>query len=73
MGAIDISECPTRRQVKTRYGTTAMLQCRCKPVCSVCGQHKHSAVHGPIYGQPPGSVPWGHEYHPGGGAADSER
>jgi hypothetical protein len=51
-GAVDLSECPTRH-------------CVCKPRCEVCGFGKHSAVHGPFYGQPPGSKPYDHRYIPG--------
>lgn len=51
--SIDIS-CPTRRE--TGY-------CRCEK-CDVCGYGKHSPMHGPIYGQPIGSAPWGHEFVP---------
>lgn len=54
-GAIDGDLCTTR----IRNG-----QCRCKPKCAVCGKGPHSAIHGPVYGQPPGSKPWGHEYVP---------
>ena len=36
--------------------------CRCEPLCAICGQRKHMAVHGPLFGQPPGSKPWGHKY-----------
>jgi hypothetical protein len=34
----------------------------CGPRCAVCGYFKHTAVHGPAHGQPPGGKPWGHKY-----------
>lgn len=52
-GAVDFKECP-------QYGSS----CRCEPKCAVCGFGKHMAVHGPHYGEPPGSKPWGHEFKP---------
>lgn len=52
-GAVDLDACPTRM-----HG-----QCRCGP-CDECGYQKHTAIHGPALGQPPGSEPWGHEYKP---------
>lgn len=44
--------------------TCALRQsyCRCKPKCAICGCAPHTGFHGPIYGRPVGSVPWGHEY-----------
>lgn len=52
-GAVDFNECPwyTRRI------------CRCG-LCAKCGFSKHTAIHGPIYGQPPGSEPYDHEFTP---------
>ena len=52
-GAVDLSECPTG----------AGNRCRCDR-CRVCGYRKHMAVHGPMYGEPPGSKPWDHEFVP---------
>jgi len=52
-GATNWHACLTR----TTGGT-----CRCQPRCAVCGFGEHSAVHGPVFGQPPGSTPWGHAY-----------
>lgn len=49
-GAVDLEECPTRH-------------CRCGP-CAVCGHQKHTGIHGPYFGRPPGSRPWGHEFVP---------
>lgn len=40
------------------------LHCKCEPVCAVCGNRAHRAIHGPIFRQPPGSKPWGHAYIP---------
>jgi hypothetical protein len=51
-GAIDIETCVTR----TRTGS-----CRCLPKC-ICGYGPHSALHGPFYGQQPGTKPYDHEY-----------
>lgn len=50
-GAVDLKDCPNRPR-----------RCRCGK-CK-CGHQKHTAIHGPIYGQPPGSEPYGHEYRP---------
>ena len=49
-GAVDLDEC------------TSLRGCTCKPVCLICGFGKHSAVHGPVAGKPPGSAPWGHRF-----------
>lgn len=57
-GAIDYKECPNYRPANLRTN-----KCKCE-VCSVCGFHKHDAIHGPLYGAPPGSKPWGHEHLP---------
>lgn len=51
-GAVSYDDCPTRDRWK---------RCRC-PVCMICGHAKHTAVHGPAHGQPPGSKPWGHAW-----------
>lgn len=37
--------------------------CKCG-VCAVCGHPKHTAIHGPFLGEPPGGPPWGHQYVP---------
>lgn len=55
LGATDGEACPTRRP---RGG------CRCKPRCAVCGYGEHDAIHGPKFGEPPGSEPWGHQFEP---------
>lgn len=57
-GAIDTDRCPTRFKGRNK------TDCKCKPVCIVCGFGPHAAVHGPLYGQPPGTKPWKHEYQP---------
>lgn len=54
-GAVDFNECPEIGS-KMRWGS-----CRCGP-CAVCGHQKHTAVHGPMFGEPAGSKPWDHEY-----------
>lgn len=51
-GAVDLNEC--RRSVN---------RCTCGK-CARCGFPKHMAIHGPKYGQPPGSEPYGHEFEP---------
>jgi hypothetical protein len=56
-GAVDISECPRFR------GILGPSYCRCGK-CSICDFPKHSGVHGPVFGSPPGSEPWGHEFKP---------
>ena len=55
-GAIDLDACTTRQ------GPWGPSLCRCLPKCAVCRWGPHSGVHGPLYGQPPGSRPAGHEY-----------
>lgn len=49
-GAVDFEECPRR-------------VCKCEP-CAVCGHAKHVSLHGPFFGEKPGSRPWGHRYVP---------
>lgn len=51
-GAIDWNECPY---------LIMMRRCRCG-YCAVCNHPKHTAIHGPVYGEPPGSKPYGHEF-----------
>lgn len=53
-GAIDLTECP-------EWGSR--FNCACEK-CAHCGFRKHMAVHGPTYGQPPGSKPYDHEFVP---------
>lgn len=50
-GALDLKECPEYPKHRCYCGT-----------CSVCGNHKHCAVHAPSYGEPVGSKPWAHKY-----------
>ena len=58
--SVDFDSCPNQRT--NGRGTT---WCACKPVCAVCGFRKHTAVHGPRYGQSaPESPPYDHEYQP---------
>lgn len=54
-GACDLSACTARPHGR---------MCQCKPKCQVCGFGEHTATHGPHYGQPPGSKPWGHKFRP---------
>lgn len=54
-GAADLKACPTKGQ---------RGWCACGEPCVVCGYREHFAIHGPKYGQPPGSEPWGHEFKP---------
>ena len=60
VGAVDLNErCDTASMISTR--------CQCEPGCATCGYGKHQSVHGPEYGQPPGSRPWHHEFVAGEG------
>lgn len=59
-GATDTEACPTR----FRNRGPASAECRCLPPCVICGYGEHAAIHGPLFGQPPGSKPWGHEFKP---------
>lgn len=38
--------------------------CHCLERCGRCGNNIHSPFHGPVFGQPVGSRPYGHEYMP---------
>lgn len=49
-GAVDLSECRDTR-------------CGCEK-CAVCGFRKHTAIHGPLFGCPPGTRPYGHKFEP---------
>ena len=53
-GAVDFSDCPMMKRGK---------KCRCG-YCEICGNQKHTSVHGPLAGESSGSRPWGHEYKP---------
>ncbi len=57
VGAIDVKRCP----LWGRHGG-----CKCG-LCEVCGNQKHTAIHGPLMGEPEGSKPWGHAFQPVGG------
>jgi len=59
-GASDFYKCPNRW---TNSNGSAGL-CRCIPKCEICGYGEHDGVHGPYYGEPPGSKPYGHKYKP---------
>jgi hypothetical protein len=61
-GATDYTACPTRRN---------RSMCHCQPRCAICGWGKHDAIHGPKYGEPPGSEPWGHAFAPSCGPEDN--
>jgi hypothetical protein len=50
-GALDLTECPEYPKHRCLCG-----------ICTVCGLHKHCAIHGPCYGEPVGSKPWAHKY-----------
>jgi len=50
-GAVDYAECPQN----------GGYYCRCG-LCRICGNQKHTAVHGPLYQAGSGSPPYGHEY-----------
>lgn len=51
-GAVDLNDC-----LYTKFGR----KCKCG-YCVICGYAKHTAIHGPLFGQPPGSRPYGHEF-----------
>lgn len=55
-GAVDLKECHRRRRVR---GGSSFCNCE---VCAVCGLKKHTGIHGPALGEPPGSKPYGHEF-----------
>lgn len=57
-GAVNFKECPAGRTASGR-----LRACPCGR-CVICGEAKHTAVHGPVIDQPPGSKPWGHEFKP---------
>jgi hypothetical protein len=58
-GAVDYAECPHGGGPKTWW-----RGCHCGP-CAICSHAKHTAIHGPLFGQPPGSKPYGHAFVPG--------
>lgn len=62
-GAIDFAECTTCSYREDRSGKRRFYGCRCGK-CAACGLHKHIGIHGPLYGNPPGSKPFGHEFVP---------
>lgn len=73
-GAVDLDECPDIQAVRRlrEEGISEMalrrfggLPCKCGK-CVVCNFPKHSAIHAPFYGSPPGSEPYGHEFVPRG-------
>ena len=53
IGAVDLDSCPYKRPLAN--------YCRCD-VCRKCGFRKHTAIHAPVYGEPPGSKPLGHRF-----------
>jgi hypothetical protein len=53
-GAVCYHDCTTRN---------GRGVCRCGK-CAACGWPKHTAIHGPAYGQGRGSKPVGHEFQP---------
>lgn len=59
LGAVDLAECPAPKTIQNKRGRT--IRCKCG-LCRLCRFPKHSAIHGPSYGQPPGSKPWGHRF-----------
>lgn len=48
---VDVWACPTR--------TLKFFNCSCE-ICAVCGNRKHTAIHGPVSGKP--DVLWGHAF-----------
>jgi hypothetical protein len=53
-GAILYEDCTTR---------SGRGLCQCGR-CEICGERKHTSVHGPVNGQGRGSKPFGHEFVP---------
>ena len=53
-GAVDLNACPTR---------TPKGRCQCDK-CARCGFGMHTAIHGPVFGAPAGSAPYGHRFVP---------
>ncbi len=53
--AVDPDACLTRRW--RRRG----CNCHCG-ACAVCGNAKHTAIHGGFFGEDPGGRPYGHEF-----------
>jgi hypothetical protein len=53
-GAVDWRLCPFRGGRNDR--------CRCGEFCERCGEPKHMAIHGPLFGEPDGSIPYGHRF-----------
>lgn len=51
-GAVDLNECPHK-----------VGHCKCGE-CAICNYQKHSSLHGPFFGEPPGSEPYDHEFVP---------
>lgn len=68
-GAVDTSACKRLTRTGRLPGIGGGL-CYCQPACAVCGQGIHAVVHGPEYGEGPGSRPWHHEYVKGAGTPD---
>jgi hypothetical protein len=56
---IKIEDCPN-------YGLTFTRRTRkCKCLrCAICGNPKHTAIHGGIMGHENENVVWGHQYKP---------
>ena len=54
--ACDLDACPNKTKLRGK--------CRCRDKCLICGGPEHISLHGPCYGQPPGSEPWHHEFKP---------
>lgn len=46
--------------------------CHCTPLCAVCGNHKHTAIHGPAAGEKEGGRPYHHAYSPTSPPLDGE-
>lgn len=55
-GAVSYDDCKTRKR----------RQCQCG-ICAVCGERKHTVIHGPSFGEKSGSKPWGHKFVPEAG------
>ena len=52
-GAVTYEQCPNG----------GGMRCKCGK-CAECGNPKHTAIHGPMFGKEAGSRPAGHQFKP---------
>lgn len=55
-GSVDLDSCP-----RAYLRATCSTPCLCGG-CAICGHRKHVSLHGPLFGQPAGSKPYGHRF-----------